>query len=120
MAWPPGQPTSLSFGRLVLNTNVHGVPFNTATGKAALAKFLDALHANPAAVFPPRAFGRMVLNTGSGLRLVNDAAYPCTCESVWGQGAWMWCCPAAALHKGQQGRAQGEPPLPAMPLLAAK
>ncbi|KAI7845333.1 hypothetical protein COHA_001174 [Chlorella ohadii] len=84
VVWPSGQPTSLSLGRLVFNTNVHGVPFNTAAGKAALAKFLDALRANPAAVFPPRAFGRMVLNAGSGLRLVNDAAYPCTCDSALG------------------------------------
>ena len=71
-------------GRRVFNTNVQGAVFNTAAGKAALARFLDTLHANPAAVFPPRDFGRMLVNGGSGLRLVNDPAYPCACQGVFG------------------------------------
>ena len=78
--WPPGQPGDTHAGRLVFNTNIHGALFNTAAGKAALDSFLGMLRANPAAVFPPRTFGRMALNGGSGLRLVNDPTYPCTCS----------------------------------------
>ncbi len=84
--WPPGQPADVASGRLVFNTNIHGTVFNTAAGKQTLAQFLDKLRINAASVFPPATFGRMVLNGGSGLRLVNDAAYPCTCESAWGAG----------------------------------
>jgi hypothetical protein len=80
--WPPGQPADVSSGRLVFNTNIHGTVFNTAAGKATLAQFLDGLRRNTAAVFPPAAFGRMVLNGGSGLRLVNDPSFPCSCEAV--------------------------------------
>ncbi len=96
--WPPGQPADVRSGRLVFNTNVHGAPFNSAAGKATLAKFLDNLRANPAAVFPPRTFGRMVLNGGSGLRLVNDPAFPCTCDSALYGCGLLW---------GREGREGG-------------
>ena len=82
VVWPPGQPADIKSGRLVFNTNVHGAVFNTAAGKQTLAAFLDGLRRNTAAVFPPRAFGAMVLNGGSGLRLVNDPAYPCSCQGA--------------------------------------
>lgn len=78
--WPPNQPADIKSGRLVFNTNVYGALFNTAAGRQTLAQFLAALRANQAAMFPPRAFGRMVLNGGSSLRLVNDPSYPCTCQ----------------------------------------
>ncbi|PRW45179.1 lactation elevated 1 [Chlorella sorokiniana] len=80
--WPPGQPADVKSGRLVFNTNIHGTVFNTAAGKATLAQFLDRLRINAAAVFPPATFGRMLLSGGSGLRLVNDPAYPCACETA--------------------------------------
>jgi len=82
--WPPGQPADVKAGRLVFNTNVHGTVFNSAAGKAVLSKFMDVLRSNTAAVFPPRTFGRMALEPGYGLRLVNEPAYPCTCESALG------------------------------------
>ena len=78
--WPPGQPADVSSGRLVFNTNIHGTVFNTAAGKETLTKFMQLLRTNTAAVFPPRTFGRMALEPGYGLRLVNDPSYPCTCE----------------------------------------
>ncbi|PRW44907.1 fibronectin isoform X1 [Chlorella sorokiniana] len=78
--WPPGQPADVKRGRLVFNTNVHGTVFNTAAGKVILSKFMEVLRFNTAAVFPPRTFGRMALEPGYGLRLVNDPSYPCTCE----------------------------------------
>ena len=96
MVWPPGQPADVKSGRLVFNTNIHGTVFNTAAGKQTLAAFLDGLRRSTAAVFPPRTFGAMVLNGGSGLRLVNDASFPCSCESECvGQGPG--CC-GARMH----------------------
>ena len=83
MVWPPGQPADVRSGRLVFNTNIAGAVYNTAAGKKALATFLNGLRSNTAAVFPTRTFGRMALQPGSGLRLVNDAAYPCTCKGAW-------------------------------------
>ena len=80
--WPPGQPADIKSGRLVFNANIHGTVFNTAAGKQTLAQFLDRLRINTASVFPRTTFGRMVLEGGSGLRLVNDPAYPCACESA--------------------------------------
>lgn len=82
--WPPGQPADVKHGRLVFNTNVHGTVFNTAAGKAILTNFMQLLRSNTAAVFPPRNFGRMDLEPGYGLRLVNEPTYPCTCESALG------------------------------------
>jgi len=90
--WPPGQPADIKAGRLVFNTNIHGTTFNSAAGKQTLAQFLDKLRINAAFVFPPATFGRMVLNGGSGLRLVNEPAYPCTCESaLWEHGFGLLC-----------------------------
>ncbi len=66
----------------MFNTNIHGTVFNTAAGKAALTQFMQLLQTNTAAVFPPRTFGRMALDPGYGLRLVNQPAYPCTCEGA--------------------------------------
>lgn len=77
--WPPGQPADVKSGRLVFNTNVHGVVFNTAAGRQTLARFMEALRANPSAIFPPQTFQRMKLQGGSGLRLVNSPAFPCAC-----------------------------------------
>ena len=98
VVWPPGQPAEVKYGRLVFNTNIHGSVLNTAAGKAALTKFMGLLRANPGAVLPPRTFGRLALEPGYGLRLVNSPAYPCTCEGAclglraaagrrWGRGA---------------------------------
>ena len=95
--WPPGQPTDVKHGRLVFNTNVQGTMFNTAAGKAILTNFMQLLRSNTAAVFPPRNFGRMGLEPGYGLRLVNDPAYPCTCESAFGFRGW---CVAAVRQGG--------------------
>ncbi|PRW60709.1 tRNA pseudouridine synthase mitochondrial-like [Chlorella sorokiniana] len=81
--WPPGQPADVKSGRLVFNTNIHGAMFNTAAGKVTLTKFMDALRVNTASVFPPHTFGRMVLEPGYGLRLVNEFAClgPWACQS---------------------------------------
>ena len=87
--WPPGQPGDVKSGRLVFNTNIHGTVFDTAAGKAILTKFMELLSSNTAAVFAPRTFGRMELEPGYGLRLVNGPAYPCSCESALGLG-WEW------------------------------
>ncbi|PRW20326.1 heat shock 90C isoform B [Chlorella sorokiniana] len=78
--WPPGQPATTKAGRLVFNTNIHGTVFNTAAGKATLSQFMQQLRSSTAAVFPPRTFGRMALEPGYGLRLVNGPTFPCTCE----------------------------------------
>lgn len=86
--WPPGQPADCKSGRLVFNANVHGTVFNTAAGKLTLTKFMDTLRSNPAAVFPPRAFGAMALDPGYGLRLVNEPGYPCACEGASLGGGW--------------------------------
>lgn len=96
--WPPGQPAEVKYGCLVFNTNIHGSVFNTGAGKAALTKFMGLLRANPAAVFPPGTFGRMALEPGYGLRLVNSPAYPCTCESA------LWGLRAATGRRLGQGR----------------
>ncbi len=94
--WPPGQPADVQAGRLVFNTAVYGAVFNTAAGKAVLSQFLDTLRANPATVFPTPAFGRMKLEGGSGLRLVNDPAYPCSCGSECKAAAAPQTCRLAA------------------------
>ena len=80
VVWPPGQPADVKSGRLVFNTNIHGAVFNSAAGRQTLEQFLDKMRRNTAAVFPRTTFGRMVLSGGSGLRLVNDPAFPCACE----------------------------------------
>ncbi len=100
MVWPPGQPADVKSGRLVFNTNIHGAVFNTAAGKQTLAQFLDKLRRNTASVFPPASFGRMVLNGGSGLRLVNEASYLCSCECECGPGRRL--CAASSRLWGQE------------------
>ena len=75
----------------MFNTNIHGTALNTAAGKLTLTSFMQRLRSDTAAVFPPRTFGRMELEPGYGLRLVNDPAYPCTCESAWRAGLGVGC-----------------------------
>lgn len=117
--WPPGQPADVKSGRLVFNTNVHGAVFNTAAGKQVLARWLQGLQANPASVFPPSAFGRMVLNGGYALRLVNEASYPCTCAGgcrVEGrEGTRLWVPSSTGCARFRQGLTAGAPRSPALP-----
>ena len=80
--WPPGQPSGLKDGRLVMNTEVTGACLNSAAGKRELTRLLAQLRANLAATFPPSTFGRLHLEGGSGLRLVSGRAYPCACTKA--------------------------------------
>ena len=117
--WPPGQPTTVKSGRLVFNTNIHGTTFNAVAGKAALTKFMDVLRTNTAVVFPPRAFGRLALEPGYGVRLVNSPAFPCACQGGRSGSAggtrWQTCIELACVdtdlraHRKQSARPQSAP-----------
>ena len=119
-AWPPGQPTDLKKGRLVFNTNAHGTVFNTPEGKAVLAQFLEVIRIQPSIIFPVRQFGRMHTEGGSGLRLVNDPAYPCTCSECLRRCAAAGRCAVGRVRRHAQPQPRRAPPHPAsLPLAPA-
>ena len=86
------QPTAYT-GKLVMNTNVHGL--EGAAGRAALEALLALLRTNPALVFPAKQFGRMHLEGVASTRLVPNPAFKSPCE-----GAPASCCVAAWLGDG--------------------